>query len=108
VSGDTQLYKNITNLMVTFITYFRTQCCDYLDNKIGLSCITDFILLVTVRVGVGRTLVFFMSKRQGAIETSTRGAEFCAMRTAVEEVQFVRYILRCLGVKVNHASLMWR
>jgi hypothetical protein len=55
---------------------------------------------------VGRTPVFFMSKRQGAIETSTYGAEFCAMRTAVEEVQAVRYMLRCLGVKVRHASLI--
>ena len=55
---------------------------------------------------VGRTPVFFMSKRQGAIETSTYGAEFCAMRTAVEEVQSVRYMLRCLGVKVKTASLI--
>lgn len=47
-----------------------------------------------------------MSKRQGAIETSTYGAEFCAMRTAVEEVQAVRYMLRCLGVKVNAAALI--
>ena len=47
-----------------------------------------------------------MSKRQGAIETSTYGAEFCAMRTAVEEVQSVRYMLRCLGVKVDTASLI--
>jgi len=28
------------------------------------------------------------------------------MRTAVEEVQAVRYMLRCLGVKVKHASLI--
>ena len=28
------------------------------------------------------------------------------MRTSVEEVQSVRYMLRCLGVKVKHASLI--
>jgi len=28
------------------------------------------------------------------------------MKTAVEEVQSVRYMLRCLGVKINHASLV--
>ena len=55
---------------------------------------------------VGRTPVYFMSKRQGAIATSTYGAEFCAMRTAVEEVQSVRYMLRCLGVKIKHATLI--
>ena len=47
-----------------------------------------------------------MSKSRGAISTSTYGAEFCAMSTAVEEVQSVRYMLRCLGVKVKHASLI--
>ena len=51
-------------------------------------------------------LVKSYHKRQGAIATSTYGAEFCAMRTAVEEVQAVRYMLRCLGVKVKHASLI--
>eukprot|EP00957_Ditylum_brightwellii_P147855 11259140-Ditylum_brightwellii.AAC.1 len=47
-----------------------------------------------------------MSKRQGAIETSTYSAEFCAMRTAVEEVQAIRYMLRCLGVKVKTSTLI--
>ena len=28
------------------------------------------------------------------------------MRTAIEEVQSVRYMLRCLGVKVKHATLI--
>ena len=50
--------------------------------------------------------MYFMSKRQGAIATSTYGAEFCAMRTAVEEVQAVRYMLCCLGVKIKHATLI--
>ena len=45
-----------------------------------------------------------MSKCQGAIETSTYGAEFMAMKTAVEEVMSVRYMLRCLGVKVSKAT----
>ena len=52
----------------------------------------------------GRTPVFFSSKCQGVIATSMYGAEFCAMRSAVEEVQAVRYILCCLGVKVKHAQ----
>ncbi len=55
---------------------------------------------------VGRTPVFYSSKRQGAISTSTYGAEFCAMKTAVEELVVVRYMLRCLGVKVLHDSLI--
>ena len=48
-----------------------------------------------------------MSKRQGAIETSTYGAEFNAMKTAVEEIQSIRYMLRCLGVNVTSPSVVF-
>ena len=73
---------------------------DHAHDQVTRRSITGLLILV------GRTPVFFMSKRQGAIETSTYGAEFCSMRTAVEEVQSVRYMLRCLGVRVNTASLV--
>ena len=73
---------------------------DHAHDKVTRRSITGIIIII------GRTPVFFSSKRQGAIETSTYGAEFCAMRTAVEEVQSVRYMLRCLGVKVRHSSLV--
>jgi hypothetical protein len=51
---------------------------------------------------VGRTPVFYFRRRQGA----TYGAEFCMMKTAVEELIVARCMLRCLGVKVLHASLI--
>jgi hypothetical protein len=73
---------------------------DHAHDKMTRRSITGLLILV------GRTPVYFMSKRQGAIATSTYGAEFCAMRTAVEEVQAVRYMLRCLGVKVKHSTLI--
>ena len=73
---------------------------DHAHDKVTRRSMTGLLILV------GRTPVFFMSKRQGAIATSTYGAEFCAMRTATEEVISVRYMLRCLGVKVKHASLI--
>jgi hypothetical protein len=50
--------------------------------------------------------VVYSSKRQGAIETSTYGAEFCAMKNGVEELIALRYMLRCLGVSVEHASIL--
>ena len=73
---------------------------DHAHDQITRRSITGLLVLV------GRTPVFFMSKRQGAIETSTYGAEFCAMRTATEEVQSIRYMLRCLGVRVDTATLI--
>ena len=70
---------------------------DHAYDKVTRRSITGLLILI------GRTPVYFLSKRQGAIATSTYGAEFCAMRTAVEEVQAVRFMLRCLGVRVKHA-----
>ncbi|MGH3055550.1 MAG: Ty1/Copia family ribonuclease HI, partial [Gaiellaceae bacterium] len=56
---------------------------------------------------VGRTPVNWMSKRQGAVETSTYGAEFLAMRTAVEEAISIRYMLRALGVPITRSTNLY-
>jgi hypothetical protein len=57
---------------------------------------------------VGRTPVFFyFSKRQGAISTlAYYGAESYSMKTAVEELIALHYMLQCVGVKVLNASLI--
>ena len=73
---------------------------DHAHDKITRRSITGIIIFV------GRTPVFYSSKRQGSIETSTYGAEFCAMKTCVEELISLRYMLRCLGVSVEHASVV--
>ena len=68
---------------------------DHAHDKLTRRSITGLIIFV------GRTPVFYLAKRQGAIETSTYGAEFMAMKTAVEEVTSIRYMLRSLGVRVQ-------
>jgi hypothetical protein len=73
---------------------------DHAHDKLTRRSITGLIIFL------GRTPVFYQSKRQGSIETSTYGAEFCAMRTAMEELISFRYMLRCLGVEVTVASLV--
>jgi hypothetical protein len=74
---------------------------DHAHDKITRRSITGIIILL------GRTPVFYYSKRQGAVETSTYSAEFMAMRTAVEEIIAMRYMLRCLGVKVESATSLY-
>ena len=74
---------------------------DHAHDKITRRSVTGLIIFV------GRTPVFFMSRRQGAVETSTYGAEFCAMRIAVEETIAIRYMLRSMGVRVAHASYLF-
>ena len=71
---------------------------DHAHDKKTRRSITGMIILV------GRTPVYTSSKRQGAVETSTYGAEFTAMRMAVEETIAIRSSLRSLGVRVETAS----
>ena len=73
---------------------------DHTRDRVTRRSITGLIILV------GRTPVCFMSERQDVIETSTYGAEFCARKTVTKEVTSVRYMVRCLGVKVAYTSLV--
>ena len=48
-----------------------------------------------------RTPITWYSKRQNTVETSSFGSEFVAMKTAVEQVEAMRYKLRMMGVPVD-------
>ena len=52
-------------------------------------------------VFIGRMPVSWSSKRQTSIQTSNYGAEFMAGKTACKEAISLRYILRCLGVRIK-------
>ena len=70
------------------------------DKTTGKS-ITGFISFI------GRTPIYWMAKRQGAIQTSTFGAEFCALKKAVEEAITLRYYLRSIGVHVTKPTIIY-
>ena len=48
-----------------------------------------------------------MSKRQGAVATSTYSTEFCAMYLATEEAITIHYMLRSLGIPVTEPTKMF-
>jgi hypothetical protein len=50
---------------------------------------------------VGSTPMIWSSKRQPSVQTSTFGAEFTALKKAVEESVTLRYYLRSMGIKVS-------
>eukprot|EP00957_Ditylum_brightwellii_P076290 5798556-Ditylum_brightwellii.AAC.1 len=75
--------------------------CDPIVVKNGAEGLLDIDVAVKLRNSILRTLIMFMSKQQGAVETSTYGAEFMTMKTVVEEVMALRYMLWCLGIKVT-------
>jgi hypothetical protein len=56
---------------------------------------------------VGGTPITWISKRQGAIATSTYTAEIAAAKTAAEEAISIRYMLRSLGVPVEGRTYLW-
>lgn len=56
---------------------------------------------------VGSTPILWDSKRQNCVQTSTFGAEFTALKRAVEKVVMIRYHLRSMGVKVSCPTSIW-
>ena len=50
---------------------------------------------------VGSTPIQWLSKRQASVQTSTFGAEFTALKIAVETAITIRYYLRSMGVKIT-------
>jgi len=53
---------------------------------------------------VQRAPIMWYSKRQSTVETSTFGSEFVAMKTAIEQVEALRYKLRMMGVPLEGAT----
>jgi hypothetical protein len=52
-------------------------------------------------VWINSCLVYFMSKKQTSVETSSFGAEFVAMKQCCEYLRGLRYKLRMMGIPVN-------
>ena len=51
--------------------------------------------------------IYWYSKRQGSLETSTYGAEFIAMKQACEYVRGLRYKLRSMGIPVDEPAFIF-
>ena len=60
-----------------------------------------------VIVFVGRTPIYWGAKRQSSVQTSTFGAEFIALKKAVEEAVTTRYHLRSMGVHVSKPAVIY-
>ena len=56
---------------------------------------------------VGRTPITHISKRQSSVQTTTFGAEFVALKKAVEEAITIRYYLRSMGVTVTKPIIIY-
>ena len=57
-----------------------------------------------VLIFLNKAPIHWYSKRQPSVETSTFGAEFCAMKVGVEMIEGLRYKLRMFGVPLDGAA----
>lgn len=91
------------------------DCPKPLGKPVQITCFVDADLAgdhVTRRSRTGvliylnRSLTVWYSKKQTSIETSTFGAEFSAMKTAIELIEGLRYKLRMMGIPLEEPSVV--
>mmetsp|Transcript_12714 Transcript_12714/g.18116 ORF Transcript_12714/g.18116 Transcript_12714/m.18116 type:complete len:403 (+) Transcript_12714:1096-2304(+) len=51
--------------------------------------------------------IYWFSKRQGSVQTSTFGSEFTALKEACEYSRGLNYKLRMMGIPVNHPTYVY-
>ena len=56
---------------------------------------------------VGRKPIHWSAKRQSATQTTTFGAEFVALKRAVEEAIMLRYHMRSMGFAVTQPTAIY-
>ena len=60
-----------------------------------------------VFVFVHKAPILLYSKRQNTVETSTFGSEYCAMKTAIDMIEGLRYKLRMMGIPINGSTAVF-
>ena len=83
--------------LATLTTYVDA---DHARDMVSCRSITGVLMLLN------NTPVYWLSKRQKTVETSTYGSELIAARIAVDMIIAMRYKLRVLGVNLENRSTM--
>jgi hypothetical protein len=60
-----------------------------------------------ILIFINRALVWWFSKKQNTVESSTFGSEFVALRIATEQIKALRYKLRMFGVPIDGPADMF-
>ena len=107
IGWDRTVYGNVTEALphnfppplgkiVDTTTYVDANL---LHDKLTGRSVTGIIHLLN------KFVVDFYSKKQATVETSTYGSEFCAAKTATEQILDLRHTLRYMGIPVGHSYL---
>jgi hypothetical protein len=73
---------------------------DHARDKVSCRSVTGILLLLN------NTPIYWVSRRQKTVETSTYGSEMVAARTAVDILVEFRYKLRMLGIPIETKSIL--
>ena len=57
---------------------------------------------------LNRAPIYWFSKKQGSLETSTFGSELCAMKVTMEYVRGLRYKLWMMEIPVDEPEFFWQ
>ena len=71
-----------------------------------LTCLDNRRSVTGILILLGNAPIFFYSKRQNTVESSTYGSELVAMRIAIENLLGLRYKLRMMGMNVEKCSTL--
>ena len=74
---------------------------DHAGDQITWRLRTGFLMFLN------SALVYWMSKKQGSIETSSFGSEFVAMKTAIEYIRGLQYKLRMFGIPCEECTFVY-
>jgi len=74
---------------------------DLAGDRLSRKSRTKFIVFLN------QTPIYWYSKRQGSIETSTFGSEFCAMRTCCDYIRGLRYKLCTFGIPILRPAFVY-
>ena len=83
---------------------FLIRCfvdADFAGDPISRRSRSGFIVMLNMAP------VYWFSKKQSTIETSTFGSEFCAMKQSCEYLRGLRYKLRMMGIPVANPCFIY-
>ena len=83
---------------------FLIRCfvdADFAGDLLSRRSRTGFIVMLNMAP------IYWFSKKQNTVETSTFGSEFCAMKQSCEYLRGLRYKLRMMGIPVENPCFIY-
>jgi hypothetical protein len=95
LDGDEELPPNMPEPRGQGFVISSKVDADHASDSVTRRSRTGFL------VWINSCLVYFLSKKQTSVETSSFGSEFVAMKQCCEYLRGLRYKLRMMGIAVN-------